>query len=139
MVSGGVAFGAAYLYAIGSAATHDFENGETWLVVPVVGPFAALAARKLDKCDIDVDDPRDIDNLTASEAEVEKCFKDSLEEALRLAVITADGVLQTFGATLFAAGAIGGEKRLVRNGPRVTAAPQTLGGRGIGLGIRGSF
>lgn len=139
MISGAVTFGASYLYAFGSGASRGFDNGETWLAVPVVGPFAALAARKLDKCEIDVNDATDVNDIKASKSDVEQCFKDSLKEALRLAVITADGVLQTVGASLFVGGAVGGEKRLVRTPTRVTAGPQTVGKRGFGLGIRGTF
>jgi hypothetical protein len=137
MVSGGVTFGASYLYAFGSGASQGFENGETWLVLPVIGPFAALAARKLDKCDIEVDDTTVV--VEATKTDVERCFKDSLREALRLAVITADGVLQTVGASLFVGGAVGGEKRLVKAQPRVTAGPEAFGKRGFGFGVRGTF
>ncbi len=139
MISGGLTLGASYLFAFGSGASHGFENGETWLVLPVFGPFGALAARKLDKCDIDVEGATDVEDLKANKDEVEACFKDSLKEAVRLAVITADGVLQAVGASLFIGGAAGGEKRLVRIKPRVTAGPETFGKRGFGFGVRGTF
>jgi hypothetical protein len=139
MISGGVTFGVSYAYGLGSGANNGFENGETWLVLPVVGPFAALAARKLDKCNINVNDAKNVDDIVASKAEVEECFKNSLEEALRLAAITADGVLQTLGASLFVGGAIGGERRLERVEPRVTAGPRAFGQHGIGFGFSGTF
>lgn len=137
---GAITLGASYAYAVGSAAGRGFERGESWLALPLVGPWGALASRKISACRIDVKSVTDVQNVSASKKEVENCIDDALKEAIRIAVIAADGVIQIFGGAFLVTGLASGEKELVRKDlHRVRVTPQAFNGRGWGMGLSGRF
>jgi hypothetical protein len=120
-------YGAAFVVASGN----DFENGTQWLVVPVIGPWGALASRENPCAGIDV---------MNAEIEDAECIEKALDEAQLIAFLTVDGIAQVVGATLFLIGAASREKVLLRNDiAGVHLAPSGLGRRALGLTATGQF
>jgi hypothetical protein len=128
IIAGGLAtLGIAYSTALVIAASANFEDGTGWLALPVVGPWAAIGARSY-HCS---NDP-----LLAS-----KCVSGAFSEVQTIAILSADGVVQTAGAVLFIVGLASGHDELVRSdvSTSVRIRPRSVGTGGIGLGIDGHF
>jgi hypothetical protein len=128
LVGGGLAtLVIAYGTAIILGASAKFENGGGWLIVPVVGPWAAIGARSY-HC---TNDP-----LLAT-----KCVSGAFSEVQTIAILSADAVVQATGAVLFVAGLASGHDELVRSDLPVSVriTPRAVGATGFGLGVDGRF
>jgi hypothetical protein len=117
VTAGLVTFGIAYAGAFGVAAGNSFEEGTGWLAAPVIGPWAAMAGRKLD-CKVE--------DLTGK-----KCLEELTAEFEMFVFLTADGVIQTTGVVLFLAGALGRQELLIQDGYQ--AARSAPADRGLKL------
>jgi hypothetical protein len=118
-----VAYGAALAVGLGDG----FKDGTGWVVVPVVGPWAAIGARSF--------------HCTNDPLQANACVNDAFSEVQTIAILSADAVVQATGAVLFLAGLGSGEDELVRSdvktGVRVT--PRAVGTNGFGIGFDGRF
>lgn len=121
LIMGGVVYGASLVYA----ANAGFENGTGWLVVPVVGPWAAIGSRKIP--------------CTSKTVEL-KCIDAAGKELRAVAYLTADGLFQAMGLTLLLAGTSAREQQLVRQDvAKVQFHPRSYGKDGFGLDAVGRF
>ena len=133
LVTGGVTLGVGYLTGLGIGLHYEFENGTGWTVLPVVGPWAAIGARDF-KCDVNgIDDIDDIDDINTEETanEAEQCIRRAQSEALSIALLAVDGMIQATGAILLVAGLASGVDELVWDGlgsVKVTAHARPEGG-----------
>jgi hypothetical protein len=137
--TGGVAWGVGYAAGLGLAMSESFENGTGWTVLPLIGPFAAIGAREF-KCRVNGDDIDDIDDVDDTADEAERCIRRAQTEAISIALLAADGMVQVTGALLFAAGLASGTKELVWDGIgklKVSARARPEGG--AELELRGRF
>jgi hypothetical protein len=127
LIAGGlVTFAVAYAAAIVIGAGQDFENGTGWLAAPIVGPWGAIGARTF-KCTVPLEQSR-------------KCVNQAFDEVETLVFMTADGMIQATGATLFFVGLASGRQELVRQDlKKITVAPRRIGDDGFGLGVQGVF
>ena len=128
LIVGGLAsFIAAYGAALVVGAGDSFNNGTSWVVVPVIGPWAAIGARSF-HCE---NDP----------LKAQTCVKNSFSEVQTIAILSADAVVQATGAVLFLAGLGSGHDELVRIGPdqSLRLTPRMVGNSGVGLGFDGHF
>jgi hypothetical protein len=138
-VGGGVTFGAAYVAALGLAATQDFENGTAYTVIPVVGPWAAIGGRTF-KCQTSKL-PATTDTNAAQKAitsAINKCVGTAFDEVVTVVFLTADGLVQATGAVLFFVGLASGYQELVRSDLPKTAIEFYPEGGG-GLSVSGRF
>ena len=117
----------AYGTAIVVGANGHFQNGMGWLVLPVVGPWAAIGARSY-HCE---NDP----------LKAQQCVRGAFSEVQTIAILSADAVVQATGAVLLLAGLGSGQDELVRNDVAfsVRVVPRTLGASGYGIGLDGRF
>jgi hypothetical protein len=117
----------AYGAAIAVGAGDGFANATGWLVLPVVGPWAAIGARKY-HCDNDV-------------THANACVTGAFNEVQTIAILSADAVVQATGAVLFLAGLGSGYAELVRSDVRVGVriTPRAVGANGLGVGLVGRF
>lgn len=106
MATGALTLGLSYAAALGLAMADGFDNGTGWLVVPIVGPWAATGARSF-SCQAE----------TVPEARL--CFEAAYNEATTIAVFAVDGVLQAVGLALTIAGLATRTHELVRNDVKV--------------------
>jgi len=128
LIGGGLAtLVIAYTTAIVVGASDKFEDGTGWLVLPVIGPWAAIGARSY-HCD---NDP----------THANRCVSGAFNEVQTIAILSADAVVQATGAVLFIAGLASGRDELVRSDLPATVriSPRPIGVAGIGLGIDGRF
>lgn len=117
-----IGYGTAVIVGAGSG----FKDGTGWLVLPVLGPWAAIGARSY-QCD---NDP-----LHAN-----ACVHGAFNEVQTIAILSADAVVQATGAVLFLAGLGSGSDELVRtDGASVRVTPRAIGRDGFGLGFDGRF
>jgi hypothetical protein len=117
----------AYTTAIVIGASADFKDGTGWLIVPVVGPWAAIGARSY-QC---ANDP-----LLANQ-----CVSGAFSEVQTMAILSADAVVQATGAVLLIVGVASGHDELVRSdlAASVRISPRSLGSNGFGVGLDGRF
>jgi len=117
----------AYTTAIVIGASAKFEDGTGWLVLPVIGPWAAIGARSY-SCD---------NNPLHANA----CVSGAFSEVQTIAILSADAVVQATGAVLFVAGLASGRDELVRSDLPVTVriTPRAVGANGFGFGVDGRF
>jgi hypothetical protein len=116
----------AYTTAIVLGASADFGDGTGWLLVPVIGPWAAIGARSY-HCE---NNP-----LLAN-----KCVSGAFSEVQTIAILSADAVVQATGAVLFIAGLASGRDELVRSDlATVRILPRAVGATGFGIGVDGRF
>ena len=129
LILGGLAtFAVAYGAALVVGAGDGFNNGTGWLVVPVVGPWAAIGARSF-HCE---NDP----------LKAQQCVKNAFSEVQSIAILSADAVVQATGAVLFLAGLGSGHDELVRTGEsaaQLRLLPRVVGNFGFGFGFDGRF
>lgn len=116
-----------YGTALAVGASASFENGTGWLVVPVVGPWAAIGARSY-HCD---NDP----------LKAEQCIHGAFSDVQTIAILSADAVVQATGAVLFLAALGSGHDELVRSDLRASLrlTPRAVGLGGFGLGLDARF
>jgi hypothetical protein len=139
IVVGSVTLSLSYVVALGLGVHNSFDGGYGWTVVPVAGPWGAIGARdfkcKVNSTDFDVNNPGSIDTgVTAAEAE--RCIKRAQTEAIDIAILAVDGMVQATGAALLLAGLASGVDELVWDGLKdvhVSVAPHPQGGGQIGI------
>lgn len=127
LIVGGLAsLGVAYGVAIVVGASDNFKNGSGWLLLPVIGPWAAIGARSY-HCS---DDP----------SQAQQCIRGAFNEVQSIAILSADAVVQATGAVLFLAGLGSGQDELLRSQPEVgiRVRPRAIG-RGFGFGLDARF
>lgn len=117
------AYGAALLVGAGDS----FGDGSAWLVLPVLGPWAAIGARSY-HCD---NDP----------TRANKCISGAFNQVQTIAILSGDAVVQATGAVLFLAGLGSGRDELERTDVQtsVRVTPRVVGTSGFGLGFDGRF
>ena len=118
-----VGYGTAFIIGAGDG----FKDGTGWLVLPVIGPWAAIGARSY-HC---VNDP-----LQAT-----ACVHGAFNEVQTIAILSGDAVVQATGIVLFLAGLGSGHDELVRTdlGLSLRVLPRAVGRDGIGVGFDGRF
>lgn len=128
MIGGGlatlvIAYGTAIVFGAGA----KFNDGTGWLLLPVVGPWAAIGARSY-HCD---------NNPLLANA----CVSGAFSEVQSIAILSADAVVQATGAVLFIAGLASGHDELVRSDLPATVRilPRAIGGNGFGIGVDARF
>ena len=122
-----------YVTAIAVGGGDNFKDGTGWVLLPVIGPWAAIGARSY-HCDNSALD------VLAAEKSANACVRGAFNEVQTIAILSADAVVQATGAVLFLAGLASGEDQLVRTdvaGGRGT--PRALGRDGFGVGFDGRF
>jgi hypothetical protein len=126
IVGGLVSLGVAYGVAIVVGASDSFKNGTSWLLLPVVGPWAAIGARSY--------------HCTNDPLQAQQCIRGAFNEVQSIAILSADAVVQATGAVLFLAGLGSGQYELVRSEPeaRIRLTPRAIGG-GFGFGLDARF
>jgi hypothetical protein len=134
VVSGSIVFGVPYVLSA-SVAGSSKTDADTWLYVPLAGPFLDLANRK-EKCNSVPTSPGRTDVY---------CADDSGERFF----LMTDGLMQIAGATLLIFGLAMPQKMLVRDDAPYTGstrshfawsiAPRTMGRSGYGIGLAGEF
>jgi hypothetical protein len=117
LVFGGLlTLGVGYVAGLAVGAGEDFEGGAGWLVLPVIGPWAAIGAREI-HCD-------------SSPEKARECIDLALSEAQLVTFLTVDGLVQAVGLVLMGVGLFNRQRELVRN----DLAGVTLRGRRTGGG-----
>jgi hypothetical protein len=124
VIAGALTLGIPYVIGLSAVSTHDSNNGANWLLVPAIGPWLAIAARrhvcKYEAGSISVNDPVE-------------CTTD----ALATTGLVFDGIVQTAGATLLVIGFALPKKVLVRQDvAQITFARI---GSGYGVAAHGTF
>lgn len=135
LIIGGVAsLAVGYITALAVGGNDDFKNGTGWVLLPVVGPWAAIGARAY-HCDNSATDV-----LQAQKA-ANQCVRGAFNEVQTIAILSADAVVQATGAVLFLAGLASGEDQLVRDDlqAHVRVTPRAVGANGFGIGFDGRF
>lgn len=132
IVGGLLTWGMAYAVGVAYAAAHDFEDGSGWVAAPLVGPWAAIGARDFG-CELTGA------SVAATRREVDQCVDGALGEVEATAVLTADGILQAMGASLFLIGLASSESIWVRSDiAGLELRPGARGAR-FGLTLQRSF
>lgn len=125
-VGGGVVLGSAYLTAVVLAASSS-ESGQGWLMVPLIGPFAAIMKQET-TCG---------DATSLQPVSTQDCVETVNAATRRTVVVLADGLLQVAGATMLVIGLATPERQLVLDSG-VTLVPGVAGGD-YGATLRGVF
>lgn len=125
-VGGGVVWGSAYLTAVVLAASSS-ENGQGWLLVPAIGPFAAIMKQET-TCD---------DQTSIQTASTQDCVETVNAATRRAVVVLADGLVQVAGATMLIISLATSDKELVRHSA-VVVTPGVAGGE-YGATVSGVF
>jgi hypothetical protein len=107
------------------ASAEDFDNGTSWLAVPVVGPWAAIGARSF--------------GCSSISSQTNQCVDDAFNEVETIVFMAVDGLVQAAGAGLLIAGATSGQQELLRQDIKVGVAPPLPGRRNAGLAVSGWF
>jgi len=134
LIIGGVAsLIVGYATAIAVGGGDNFKNGTGWVVLPVIGPWAAIGARVY-HCDNSATD------ILQAQNSANQCVRGAFNEVQTIAILSADAVVQATGAILFLAGLASGEDQLIRTdvaGVRVT--PRAVGRDAFGIGFDARF
>jgi hypothetical protein len=123
VVVGALTLGIPYLIGLSAVSTQNSNNGANWLLVPAIGPWLAIGARK-----------------TVCKRSVNQTLDQGLEctsEALATTGLVFDGIVQTAGATLLIIGLVLPKKVLVRQD--VARFTFTRVGSGYGITADGMF
>ena len=124
ITAGVIGLGISYATGVIIAASQGFDNGTALLILPVLGPYAAIATREY-ACEVD------------TVAAAKKCTADETQIVTLMAV---DGLAQTAGALVAVAGLMSGTKELVRSDlPEVTVTPPVSARSGWQFSVRGDF
>lgn len=121
IVAGAIVVGVPYVIGLSFATRSNGSNGAAWLLVPGIGPWLAIGARR-DACD-----RANVDGSLACAADV-----------LATTGLVFDGLIQTTGAVLLIVGLTVPKKVLVRQdvAAKLKLAPV---GSGYGLAAVGTF
>jgi hypothetical protein len=124
IAAGLVGLGVSYAAGVIVAASQGFENGAGLLIIPVIGPYAAIGTREYN-CTVDTVDA------------AKRC---TVRETQIVTMIAVDGLAQTAGALVALAGLMSGTKELVRSDlPEVSVTPPLSAKGGWQLSVRGDF
>jgi hypothetical protein len=123
VIAGSIVVGIGYIF-VAPAGMGSEDSGNHWLIVPVIGPWAAMAAHK--HCS----DRNDCGELS------------SVGEGLEDMLLTFDGIIQATGAILLSVGLFAKKDVLVRDDVATTlhhiSVSPMIGGRtGTGLMLTG--
>ncbi len=125
MTMGGLLWGTVYLGGLYAASNAGFENGTSWLVLPILGPWFTIGKRNI---------PCDSNNINVD------CVDDAEAEIVAYALLTGAGITQIVGTSLFFIGVSQRADWLVRQDlGSVAVLPMQFGPSGIGLGAFGQF
>lgn len=124
MAAGGILWGSSYLGGLYAASNAGFENGTSWLVAPLVGPWVAIAQREI---------PCDSQNINVD------CVDEAESEIVSYALLTGAGIFQMLGASLFLTGVSQRQDWLVRDDLTNVALVPLRFPQGAGLGAVGVF
>ncbi|MDX2051317.1 MAG: hypothetical protein SFV15_02935 [Polyangiaceae bacterium] len=127
MLAGGLTFGTGYLGALGYSASSDIGPGSGWLLLPVLGPWAAINARHFG-CK---------NSSQLSQEEINGCLSLALGELKTITVLTFSGLVQVVGATLFVVGYTDKDQQWLPHNLQLDAGPVGRSGRGVL--VRGTF
>lgn len=127
IVSGALTLSVGYVAALGIGLDGGFDQGNGWLAVPVVGPWAAIGARSF-SCEAEtVDDARE-------------CFDGAYDEATTIAILAVDGMIQATGLVILFAGLASGRDELVRDDAvKLGFSARQRPEGGFDVGVRGRF
>jgi len=117
--------GAAYAIGLFAASSDGFANGKGWLVVPVLGPWLAMGARK-NRC------------APLSSSTSVSYVSDCLDDDSARALLILDGIHQAAGALLVVMGLTIKRSWAVRDGVQVQVLPQFQADR-VGLSLVGNM
>jgi hypothetical protein len=118
VLAGGLTLGIPYLIGLSAVSTHDSNNGANWLLVPAIGPWLAIAARR-NVCTYS--------NRSAMITDPIECTTD----AFAVTGLVFDGIVQTAGATLLIIGFALPKKVLVRQDLVKISFTRVASGSGI--------
>ena len=127
IVTGALGLAAGYLAGLAIALDQRFDDGLGWLALPVVGPWPAVAGRRV-RCSASTVD------------EARRCLDSASAEAITIALLAVDGMVQTTGLLLLLGGLASGQPELVRDDLRnVQVTAKRRGDGGFELGLQGHF
>jgi hypothetical protein len=139
VIAGPIVFGVPYIFSASVAASSRYSP-DRWLYLPVIGPFADLAARASQQCTSNT-----VQVGPGQTDTTESCIDDS---GARFTLML-DGLMQTAGATMLILGLALPTHLLVRDDAPYTGStashfawtirPKTMGRTGYGLGVDGVF
>lgn len=121
VIAGSIVFGTFYTISLSIAGGNGFDHQTGWLALPVVGPWAQLAARH--------------SSCTQTSADTVACTDDATVRTL----LVMDGLAQATGAVLFIWGVTSHTKRFVRDDVASVEVLPTAVGSGYGLAAVGRF
>ncbi len=116
---------ASYAVGLGFGLNQGLDDGNGWLLVPLVGPWGAIAQRELG-CKVDAS----IDPDQAA-SEVNDCQSQTFDQVQEISILAAVGLGQAIGTTLLLIGVLDRENRWVRDdlaGAQVDVHPLPGGG-----------
>jgi hypothetical protein len=120
IIAGSIVTGVPWVISLTSAVAADYDHKSGFLLVPALGPWLMLAAGG------------------ASDEHCSSDLCDGSRSGLR-ATLVLDGIVQTAGAAMFAAGFLLPRQRLVRQDVTIGFVPTTLAPGAYGLGAIGTF
>jgi hypothetical protein len=129
LITGGlVGFGVSYGGALIVAAAQGFDNASGWLVLPIAGPWLAIAQRDYEQC------------KTATVAQARRCVSHAVKEVQYITFAAVDGVFQIASSMLVLAGAISARDELIRQDlVHVNVSPNKSGGADWAVTLHGQF
>jgi hypothetical protein len=129
IVAGSIVIGVPYVIGLSAVSTRDSNNGANWLVVPVLGPWIALGARRT-ACT-----PSNTNTTTTTTTADNgvACVGD----VFATMGLIFDGLVQATGATLLIVGLAVPKKVLVRQD--MAHVFVTRVGSGYGVAAEGTF
>lgn len=120
IIAGSIVTGVPWVISLTAAVAADYDHKSGFLLVPALGPWLMLAAG----------------GASDEHCSTELC--DDSRSGLR-ATLVFDGLMQTAGAAMFAAGFLLPRQRLVRQDVTIGFVPTTLAPGAYGLGAVGTF
>jgi len=129
LLAGGiVGMGISYGTALIVGATQGFDNASGWLAVPIVGPWAAIADRNYDQCNL------------ATVTQARRCASKVVSEVQYITFVAVDGVFQIASSFIILAGAMSARDELLRQDlVHVNVAPGKTGGVDWAVTVQGNL
>jgi hypothetical protein len=128
LIAGGlVGFGITYITGLVVAGGEDFGNGTSWALVPVIGPWGAIGARKYTCRANDI-------------PAAKKCVQAAVGEVRTVTFLAVDGIGQMASAVVLLAGLLSSTDELVRQDlVKVSVSVPEARGEPWALTFRGTF
>lgn len=134
LIAGGlVGLGITYVVGLVVASGEDFGNGTSWALVPVIGPWGAIGARKY-SCKAN--------DIPAAK----KCVQAAVGEVRTVTFLAVDGIGQMAATVVFLAGLLSSSDELLREDLikdedrlNVSVEPPAARGEPWSLSVRGNF